>query len=263
MKTKITLRTYIAMIFLVTEITLGVGLVALLALIPYSESMVNRERGSLGLFVIHGSPDWAAITLLPNSREGTLNYRPQSLTYLPIGKSEFGNITFGNFRFHTTEGDYHLKPSGANTEVAVIDNLEGTVTFKHPANAADILASVKWPFIISMLSAGGITIAILELIRRMIRSVDRGQAFTAANLRRVRQIGLLFIAAWLLKLVTTGWLKYRMVAYVMAHVAKGSLSLDSSTDGDWFGLTMGFVILALAEVFRQGLALKEENTLTI
>jgi hypothetical protein len=245
-KTK--LLRFLEYFFAFGEISIGLGLIAMVPMIHYAAIVVERGYGNLGIYVSGGAPSWSLSSSFPFFAEG-----------------RFGNITIGPFGFHINgvDHDYRLIPSNFKAEAVVIDNLKGTVTFKHPEDAISVLAAIKWPFVISMFCTGGISILILEMVRRILRRLRLGQVFTAQNIRTVHLIGCLFIASSLFKLVTTGWLKYRMVAYVVQHVAAGTVHLDTTTRGDWSGITMGLVILALAEVFRQGLLLREENALTI
>ena len=178
-------------------------------------------------------------------------------------KPEYGNISLGPMRLNPGPPPFSLNFRDASAQAVVIDDIEGIVTIKRPEKAAEVLASIKWPFLASMLCTGGAGLAILELLRRMFRSAERGEVFTAANIGNVRGIGFLLIASSILKLFTAAWLASRMAAYVMQHVAAGKMSVESSSEGNLSGLVTGLMILALAEVFRQGLTLKEDSRLTI
>jgi hypothetical protein len=259
---KAKLLRFLECVFAIGEITVGLGLIAIVPMVQYSATVVERHRGNLGIYAYGGSPSWSWFSSLPFSSEGTLGFNQRTP---PTSYHEFGDITFGPFGFKTNEDGnaYRLVPSKITAEAVEINNLEGTVTFKRPGNAVDVLATIKWPFVVSMFCTGGMSILIMELIRRLLSKLRLGQVFTSQSIRTVHLIGSLFIASSLLKLITTGWLKYRMAAYVIQHVAAGSVHLDSTTSGDWSGITIGLVILACAEVFRQGLLLREENALTI
>jgi len=105
---------------------------------------------------------------------------------------------------------------------------------------------------------------ILELLRRMFGNVEQGEAFTASNIRNLHKIGFSLIGYSIFKFLTSGWLLYLMTACVTLHVATGAQNIESTFDGgDFTGIGMGLLTLALAEVFYQGLALKEEARFTI
>ena len=266
MKKKHLLLWFLAQIFQVTQVFIAIGLIGMLVLIPRAVSLVSNQSGSVGLFVNNGSPGfyvsndsagWTFLSILNSGTEGSLQFtHPQGTPY-------YGNITLGPFRFRNLENQFTVNSVPARGSGVTLNNLDGTVTFEHPQDAATLLSPLWIPFGASMLAAGLVSIALLECIRRMFQSVEAGEVFSEKNVRRVRAIGWLFIASSILRLITTGWLKHRMADLVMHHVPLGGMSVESTTSGDWLGLTTGLVILGLAEVFRQGLILKEESTLTI
>jgi hypothetical protein len=266
MKKKHLLLRYLALIFQMTQIFIVIGLIGMMVLIPRAVSLVNNQSGSVGLFVNNGSPGfyvsndsagWTFLSILNSGTEGSLQF-----THLR-GMPYYGNVTLGPFRFRNLENKFTINSVPARETGVTISNLDGTVTFEHPKDAAMLLSPLQVPFVVSMLVAGLTSIALLECIRRMFQSVEQGEVFSGKNVRRVRIIGWLFIASAILRLITTGWLKHRMADLVMHHVPLGGMTVESTTSGDWLGLTTGLVILGLAEVFRQGLILKEESTLTI
>jgi hypothetical protein len=81
-------------------------------------------------------------------------------------------------------------------------------------------------------------------------------------MRFVQVIGLLFIVSGILQPMATGWLKREIAAFATNHLTTG-ISFDTRTMSNYPVIFTGAVILALAELFRQGLIMKEENTLTI
>ncbi|HEY5079457.1 MAG TPA: DUF2975 domain-containing protein [Opitutaceae bacterium] len=144
-----------------------------------------------------------------------------------------------------------------------LGRIEGVVTLERPDEAAEAMASAKWPFAFSAFCTGAASLAVLELFRRMLKSVEIGEVFTLSNIQNVRKVGILLVASCILKAVAAAWLVVRMSALVGPHMAGGRYSLESSSEGGLPGLATGLMILALAEVFRQGLKLKEESDLTI
>ena len=268
MKKKFYLLKFLAMVFRISQIFIGIGIISTMVLFPYATRIVEQRSGNLGIFVTGGTPgfkfthgksgfSWSSV-----EKDQSPALHP-NLEPLFANNSSFGRITFGRFR--TNEGALNLPMAKNNGVTADVDSLEGSFTFTvtSPADAAAILDPIKWPFIFSFLCTGGITIAILELLSRMFRKVETGEIFTQTSIRYAQVIGFLFIASSLLKGFSAAWLKHAMASIVMQQVAAGSIKLDSSATGDSSGFITGLVILALAEVFRQGLKLKEENALTI
>jgi hypothetical protein len=87
--------------------------------------------------------------------------------------------------------------------------------------------------------------------------------FTDANIRNLYKIGILLIFSGIVRLLLAGWLVSRMVAFVTQHFATQGMALESSSGGNLSAVLPGLMIIALAEVFRHGLALKEDSQLTI
>jgi len=241
------------------EVLTLVGLCLVTVAILFSGAMIDSQSGSLGVYVDNGSLDWSFNVRIPHSEDGNFSVARRGL---PPPKLEYGNVSFGSFRLRPDPSALQLNSRNARAGAVQIDNIEGTVTIKRPEKASEVLASVRWPFLACMLCTGGAGLAVLDLLRRMFRSAGRGEVFTNTNIRYVRSIGWLLIASSFLKLLSAMWLVAQMASYVTGHTA-GNVGLENSFDGDLHMLGAGFVILALAEVFRQGLALKEESSLTI
>lgn len=120
--------------------------------------------------------------------------------------------------------------------------------------------------------------ALLDLLRRLFRNVARGESFTARNIRLVHVLGISILAFTLLSGAMQAWYSSQIVAYLNQHAAVegGHMSFASASSGGLVvngrhfdipfsgrGILTGLLVLALGEVFRQGLVLKQENDLTI
>jgi hypothetical protein len=115
---------------------------------------------------------------------------------------------------------------------------------------------------------------LFDMLRRLFRNVARAESFTERNLRLVRMIGYSMLVFSLLAAGAEAWVGHSFVEYMKLHTSVASLKLqvveannfqigggEASFQWTWF-LT-GLLVLALAEVFRQGHALKRENDLTV
>ncbi len=124
---------------------------------------------------------------------------------------------------------------------------------------------------IDLIVGGGLWIAMLVLLRRLAGSVGAGAPFARPNVRRLRLIGGAMIAlfAWriasevlaqliLLRQVAPGDAGTLLLASVSAGEAgKQAVRIDLSLDPTL--LLVGLGVLALAEAFGAGAALREEN----
>ncbi len=118
---------------------------------------------------------------------------------------------------------------------------------------------------------------LFELLRRLFRNVGRGDSFSAHTVRLVQMVGGLLIAFSFVSSFAEGLFAHAVFGYFADHavitISGSRLHLPAPHyvmfprgDGFPFGSPLffsGLLVLALSEVFRQGLALKAENELTI
>lgn len=100
---------------------------------------------------------------------------------------------------------------------------------------------------------------IIAQLRAVFRTVRDGQPFVAANAVRIRRIGYVVIA---------GELGREALLAAAARLTALSLSADGVTFGgapqvNLLVIASGVIIIAIAEVFREGTRLDEEQSLTI
>jgi hypothetical protein len=116
--------------------------------------------------------------------------------------------------------------------------------------------------------------ALFEVLRRLFRNVGRGESFTPQSVRLVQIVGGALIVFSLVSSVGESWFAHAMYAYLVQHtqiaISGTPVHLPPAMDHvrwfrfrfDW-ALFSGLLVLALAEVFRQGLVLQRENDLTV
>jgi hypothetical protein len=117
--------------------------------------------------------------------------------------------------------------------------------------------------------------ALFELLRRLFRNVGRGESFTSQSVRLVQIIGGSLMVFAFLSAIGKSWFAYEMYDYLADHtqvaVSGTPVQLPPAVQPRWFGhspifnsvFLTGLLVLALAEVFRQGLALQRDNDLTV
>jgi hypothetical protein len=253
MKTKHPLVRFLRICCLVAEVVAALRLLLILAVLPFSDGLVRSRHASIGLYPRNGSIDWTFSAHLPFGGRDSFIVDGPGIPPDP----RLGKVSLGPFRLGLADA------ADAPSRPAIVEKVEGVVTLVHPEEAAQAAASAKWPFAFSAFCAGVVALALLELFRRMLGSVEHQEVFTSSNIRNVRMIGILLIASSILKASAAAWLAFRMAAIVTPYLAGGRVTLDSTSEGGLPGLAAGLMILALAEVFRQGLTLKQESDLTI
>jgi hypothetical protein len=118
---------------------------------------------------------------------------------------------------------------------------------------------------------------LFELLRRLFRNVGRGESFTRQTVSLVQIVGVSLLLFSLVSAFAESWFFDAVFNYVAAHsvltISGTELHLPvmggariPRMNGNLFDSPIffsGLLVLALSEVFRQGLALKNENDLTV
>jgi hypothetical protein len=168
----------------------------------------------------------------------------------------------------------------------------GSIVFRDSAFA---LTAFRGGLAISIQNAGGLIellkhyglplillrivffIVVFELLRRLFRNVGRGESFTQPTLRLVQILGVSLIGYSLVSAFAEAWFVHAMYSYLVQNaqitISGSPLYLPQShelrisiSNNSPFGAPIffsGLLVLALSEVFRQGLVLKRENDLTV
>jgi hypothetical protein len=230
----------------VGEVVAGIGFIVAVVLIPFSQSGIASGREAIRISIPRGTLAGCTFQLGDRtSQSGGSGAEAGGFSIGPINLRAAGDV--GNV---------------APKDVSIRDR-EGTVTIVQPASAARALAYVSWPLILNLLCTGATGLVILDLLRRMLGSIARREVFTAQNARNVSRLGILFVISSVAKMLLAGWLVNRFAAFAALILPQGASPLETVTGGDRSGIGIGLMILVLAGVFRQGLALKEDSQLTI
>lgn len=124
---------------------------------------------------------------------------------------------------------------------------------------------------LDLLIGGGLWITMLWWLRRLVGAIGAGTPFAAPNVRRLRLIGgaMVALALWrvasevvaqviLLRQIAPGDPGTLLLSSISAGAAgKEAVRIDLTLDPAL--LLIGLGVLALAEAFRAGAALREEN----
>jgi len=99
----------------------------------------------------------------------------------------------------------------------------------------------------------------LHHLRVLFRRVREGAPFDAANAIRMRWLGVLLLVAN----VYYGALDFWLSTMVTRVLASSRLPIGLALHINWFGVFIALVLVGLAEVFRRGAALEEEQSLVV
>jgi hypothetical protein len=121
-----------------------------------------------------------------------------------------------------------------------------------------------------MLVAYAFLLLVIHLLWRLCRNAERGDVFSEGNVRLVRALGGLLIVFSVLTFLSNLWAAYQIGNYVEDHVSIEGIKAITlwARPEDFIGpavgrFVTGLLVLAMAEVFRQGLTLKQDTDLTI
>jgi hypothetical protein len=106
---------------------------------------------------------------------------------------------------------------------------------------------------------GTLLLWVLGQLRAIFCSVRDGQPFVAANATRLRWIAFAVIGYELARAAVAFFENY----YAMTHFTGEGLWFDARPDLNVLALVSGLIILGIAEVFRAGTRLDEDQSLTI
>jgi hypothetical protein len=116
-------------------------------------------------------------------------------------------------------------------------------------------------------------VLLFDLLRRLFRNVSRGESFTRQSVMFVQLIGASLIVYSFVSAYAEGWFAVAVYSYLSQHavltVSGTPLHLpapDVTAGGFRFSgsaFLAGLLVLAISEVFRQGLTLKSEHDLTV
>ncbi|MGD0190014.1 MAG: DUF2975 domain-containing protein [Rhizomicrobium sp.] len=190
---------------------------------------------------------------------------------LPAG-AHFGPITLD---LMGQPGTAELSPAGNDSDFTVTA-LRGNVVLsaQRAGGLLDLLKHYGLPLLfLNML----FFLALFDLMRRLFRNVGRGDSFTPQSVRLVQLLGGSLIVFSIVSAFAEYWFSQAAFTYFAQHtvimVSGTSLHLPVPRDrfiphvgGFPFGSPLffsGLLVLALSEVFRQGLALKSEHDLTV
>jgi len=100
---------------------------------------------------------------------------------------------------------------------------------------------------------------VLAQLSALLRSLGEGKPFVPANATRVRRIAWAVIGGEIARMVLVYYENY----YVMSHFSAAALRFDAWPKLNAPAIVNGLIILAIAEVFRAGTRLDEEQSLTV
>jgi hypothetical protein len=142
---------------------------------------------------------------------------------------------------------------GADGTSAHFEKLRGNLRF--PAKKGAFLTG---SVVVVMLMLGYLLWIVTQL-RHVFRSLSQGLPFVLANAHRIRWVGFAVIFGEFGRAAIIYFWSY----YTSLHFVADGLRFTASVDMNPIPIAGGLAILAIAEVFREGARLQEDQSLTI
>lgn len=119
----------------------------------------------------------------------------------------------------------------------------------------------QWIYIFCAVLEILLVFMITGILRRIVGSIAKGQAFSGMNARRLRWLGLLFITESVYGTGVSALLTSRVIKGM--ELNGGQLHVDWTSEVGQASFITGWIILVLSEVFRQGAELQTDQSLTV
>lgn len=147
----------------------------------------------------------------------------------------------------------HVSAPALGVGAAEIQHVRGSMSFPPPSRAS---VTVPMALVAVMLA---FMLWALSQLRAVFRSLRDRQPFVPDNVSRIRRIGYAVIAGEVARAV----LVFTANSYAMTHFSADGLRFDARPDMSLVAIVHGLIILAIAEVFRVGTRLNDDQSLTI
>ena len=173
-----------------------------------------------------------------------------------IDLSKIDNVEMGiPVSFNVETGALRLATPTANVAKVDIRDPHGSGTLRFPPPSGIALTTTALVAALYL----SIGLWVLAQLRAVFRTLRDDRPFLAANAIRIRWIGY----AVILGEVAHSLIRFAGNAYARTHVAADALRFDAWPSIDLFAIIHGLIILVIAEVFRGGAVLDEDQSLTI
>ena len=155
--------------------------------------------------------------------------------------------------FQLDEGAYQVESKHLDVSAASITDVSGMLRFTSASRPLMLIYAV-----FALLYAG-VLLFVIRQLRKLFQSLVDGVPFTIENASRIRLIGLIVLAGE----VVESFLVFVGQLYIDSRFEITGLTVDPGIDIDLSTVFAGLVLLVIAEVFRIGTQLKEDQDLTV
>lgn len=206
----------------------------------------------------------------------TLTFGPSIRKFLGAGPGLM--VAVGEASLQTAPNAVGLSADRASPGSLLLGGLRGSLKFDLLTKDDALLSALRWTVFPTIAVLVAFSWLLFGSLRSLCANIEKREVFSENNLRLVRNIGWILIGYNLTGFAVQLLASHVMGGYLSQHVALTGLqtglqfpgglgAVRLSFPGGQFpggiGLVTGGVVLMLSQAFRQGLALKTENDLTV
>jgi hypothetical protein len=212
------------------------------------EIMKVMGKGSVSSFVTALiNIGWYAVIILLALSTCLLAIAP----WVDLPRVEVGFAVPAAFRIDPEMHQVTASPS--DVENVHLENAQGSLRFSPRSRLVVAETAVVLIAVLALI------MWVLGQLRAVFRTLRAGRPFVAANATRIRRVGYAVIFGEIVRAT----LAYAGMHYAMTHFSIQSVRLEVRSDLNVVAIICGFIILVIAEVFREGTRLDEEQSLTV
>ncbi len=162
-----------------------------------------------------------------------------------------------------------IKSPTSNEDEIRITHLSTTLFLNPQTTNRDLAAAIRWTLLPNTIFIFAFYWLLFGRLRKLCARAEEGEIFSEANLRSIRNLGLLIVTGSVIDGGLHLWATHRLGGYLVEHTTITGINATLTTGTmpilkfPFNDFITGLLIILLAEAFRQGLALKKENDLTI
>lgn len=148
---------------------------------------------------------------------------------------------------------HRVTASPFGVENVHLENTQGSLRFS-PRSRVAVAGTV-----VVLIAVLALIMWVLGQLRAVFRTLSAGKPFVAANATRIRRIGYAVIFGEIVRAT----LAYVGTRYATTYFSIQGVRFEARADLNVVAIICGLIILVIAEVFREGTRLDEEQSLTV
>ncbi|HUG09664.1 MAG TPA: DUF2975 domain-containing protein [Opitutaceae bacterium] len=177
-------------------------------------------------------------------------------------------VTVGEVLLKVDPATVAIESDSSKPGSLALSSMRGTLQMDLISKDPDLVSAMRWTMFPAMAIFIGFTWVFFGSLSCLCANIQGGEVFSEKNMRLVNRVGVALIAYSIAGMLAGLWGSYVMQEYFTRHITltdfqAGPGSLGFLVPSGFGALVTGCLVLVVSEAFRQGLALKTDNELTI